>query len=43
MTIDTENFEMTLDVLGDGEEALQFFKTYESETKKDLESMCQYM
>lgn len=43
MTIDMENFEMTLEVLGGGDEAVQFFTSYENETKKDLESMREYM
>lgn len=43
MTIDMENFEMTLEVLGDEEEAGKFFKTYENETEKDLESMREFM
>ena len=38
-----ENFEMTLEVLGDDGEACKFFKIYENETKKDLESMREYM
>ena len=43
MTIDIDSFEMTLEVLGDEGEACQFFETYESETKKDLILMKQYM
>ena len=38
-----ENFEMTLEILGDSDEAAAFFKTYENETKKDLDSMRKYM
>lgn len=43
MTIDIDNFEMTLEVLGDEGEACQFFETYETETKKDIVSMRKYM
>ena len=43
MTIDMETFEMTLEVLGDDDEAMKFFETYANETKKDLESMREYM
>lgn len=43
MTIDMENFEMTLEVLGEGDEAINFFKSYENETKKDLNVMRKYM
>lgn len=43
MTIDKVNFEMTLDVLGAGEDAREFFKTYENEAQKDLESMRKFM
>jgi hypothetical protein len=43
MTIDYVNFDMTLEVLGNSEDAREFFKTYELETVKDLESMRKFM
>lgn len=43
MTIDFVNFDMTLEVLGNSEDAREFFKTYELETVKDLESMRKFM
>ena len=43
MTIDFVNFEMTLEVLGNAEDACEFFKTYERETVKDLASMRKFM
>ena len=39
MTIDMENFEMTLEVLGSAEDANRFFQTYENEARKDLHEM----
>lgn len=39
MTIDLDYFEMTLEVLGNEEESVKFFETYENETKKDLLKM----
>lgn len=38
-----ENFEMTLEVLGEVDEAVNFFKSYETETQKDLDAMRNYM
>ena len=43
MTIDLVNFEMTLEVLGDGEDACEFFRSYEGETRKDMKMMREYL
>ena len=43
MTIDFVDFEMTMEVLGDGEDACEFFKSYEVETRKDMKMMREYL
>ena len=43
MTIDLVAFEMTLEVLGDGEDASEFFQSYEVETTKDMKMLREYL
>lgn len=42
-TIDLVSFEMTLEVLGDNEEASEFFRSYEAETGKDVRMLREYL